>query len=264
MTENAADRRLTINWREKLLAFSIHFLVTAALGAFAAALIFLVWFPSPFATMIGGTELFMLVVGCDIVLGPLLSLVIYDSRKSRRALIVDYGVVGVVQIATLVYGVYIVAGTRPVEIAFNKDRLEVVSARDISDDELAAARSPEYRSLSLTGPRLVAIDVPKEEQQDALLQSVVGNEEHQRPKFYAPYDSALDQIRKRAKTIEALEKKFPEYTPELEAAARESGIPPERLRWLPVHHRKGFWTALIDDGTGKPVGYAPVDPYGRG
>jgi hypothetical protein len=39
-------------------------------------------------------------------------------------------------------------------------------------------------------------------------------------------------------------------------------VPPERLRWLPVHHRKGFWTALIDDQTGRPVGYAPVDPYG--
>lgn len=251
-----------INWREKLLAFAIHFLVTAALGACAAALIFFVWFPSPFATMIGGTELFMLVVGCDIVLGPLLSLVIFDSRKSRRALITDYSVVGVVQIATLVYGVYIVAGTRPVEVAFNKDRLEVVTARDISDTELAAARSPEYRNLSLTGPRFVAIAVPKEDQQDALLQSVIGNEEHQRPKFYAPYESALEQIRKRAKTIQALEKKFPDYAPYLDEAARESGLPPERLRWLPVHHRKGFWTALIDDQTGRPVGYAPVDPYG--
>jgi hypothetical protein len=43
--------------------------VTLTFAACAAALIFLVWFPRPFATMIGGTELFMLVVGCDLVLG---------------------------------------------------------------------------------------------------------------------------------------------------------------------------------------------------
>ena len=34
---------------------------------------------------------------------------------------------------------------------------------------------------------------------------------------------------------------------------REVCIPAERVRWLPVHHRKGFWTALIDIDDGKPV-----------
>ena len=249
-----------IDWRKKFLAFTIHFLVTAALGAIAAALIFFVWFPSPFASMVGGTELFLLVVGCDLVLGPLLSLVIYDSRKSRRALVIDYSVVGLVQIGMLVYGVYIVAGTRPVEVAFNKDRLEVVTAREISDEELAAARLPEYRALSLTGPRYVSIQVPNVDRQDALFQSVAGNEEHQRPKFYAPYEAALEQIRKRALTLDVLEKKFPDYTPALERAAREAGIAPQDARWLPVHHRKGFWTALLDPDTGRPVRWLPVDP----
>ena len=47
-----------IVWREKFVATGIHFLVTLALAACAAALIFLVWYPDPFETMIGGTELF--------------------------------------------------------------------------------------------------------------------------------------------------------------------------------------------------------------
>jgi hypothetical protein len=251
-----------INWREKLQAFAIHFLVTAALGACAAALIFFVWYPPPYATMIDGTGLFMLLIGCDVVLGPLLSLVVYDSRKTRRALVVDYTVIGVIQILTMAYGVYITAGTRPVVMAFVKDRFEVVTARDIRDSELALARSPEYRTRSLTGPRLLAIHVPPEDQQDALFESLGGNEEHQRPKFYVPYDSALPQIRKRAKTIPALADKFPQYAASLDEAVRDSGLPLERLRWLPVRHREGFWTALIDESTGRPVAYAPVDPYG--
>src|SRR6187401_1946065 len=49
-----------IAWRTKLFAFSLHFLATAVLAAIAAALIFLIWFPAPFARMVGGTELFML------------------------------------------------------------------------------------------------------------------------------------------------------------------------------------------------------------
>lgn len=251
-----------IDWRAKVFAFCVHFIATALLGACAAALIFLVWFPHPFASMIGGTELFLLVVGCDLVLGPLLSLVVYDRRKTRRALIVDYTVIGVAQIAMMAYGVYIVAGTRPVVVAFSMDRFEIVTARDIDDQELAAARLPEFRTLSLTGPRYATVQIPKADYQDALFAALAGNEEHQRPKFYLPFAASLEQIRRRAGNVEALKKKFPQYAPALDAAVREAGIAPASARWLPAHHRLGFATAIIDENTGKPLSYAAVDPYG--
>jgi hypothetical protein len=211
--------------------------------------------------MIGGTELFMLVVGCDLVLGPLISLLIYNSRKSRLALVIDYSVVGTIQCAALVYGLFILAGTRPVYVAFSLDRLEVVTARDLTDAELAAAHEARYRSRPLTGPRYVAIKVPLAEHNDALFQALSGNEEHMRPRFYAPYESQLTQIRTRAKPLDELEKKHPQSKPLLEAATRKLTVPESRIRWLPVHHRKGFWTALIDIDDGKPVVYVDFDPY---
>jgi hypothetical protein len=251
-----------IDWREKFVAFAIHFVATAMVGACAAALIFLVWFPRPFATMIGGTELFLLVVGCDLALGPLVSLVVYNSRKSRRALVFDYVTIAVLQLAALIYGVYVVAETRPVYVAFNGDRFEIVAAGDIRDTELAAARSPRYRSVPLAGPRFVNVVVPRADHNDALFEALAGNEEHQRPKFYLPFESGIDAIRKHARTLAELEKKFPAYTPQLEAALRAVDVPAQRVRWLPVHHRELFWTALIDTETGKPVRYVAVDPYG--
>jgi len=202
------------------------------------------------------------VVVCDLVLGPLISLVIYDTSKGRRKLIFDYTIVGAVQLVVLAYGVYIVAGTRPVYVVFNKDRFEVVVARDISDAELAAARDPRYAKLPLDGPRLVAVQVPKEDQQDALFQSVAGNEEHDRPKFYAPYESALADIRKRSRTVEWLTGKFPQSKPLLDDAMKKLAIPAERVRFLPVRHRLGFWTALIDTADGRPIAWVPFDPYG--
>ena len=252
---------MAIVWRDRFVAFAIHFLLTLALGALAAALIFLVWFPDPFQTMVGGTKLFELVVVCDLVLGPLISLVIYDKSKGRRKLVIDYTIVGVVQLAAMIYGVYIVAGTRPVYVAFSKDRFEIVVARDITDQELAAARDPQYAKLPLDGPHLVAIQVPAADQQDALFQSVAGNEEHARPKFYAPYESALPDIRKRARTVEWLARKFPKSKPLFDEAMKKVEIPPERVRWLPVRHRLGFWTALIDTADGKPIDWVAFDPY---
>jgi len=252
-----------INWREKFVAFLIHFVATAGLGAIAAAIIFLVWYPHPFATMIGGTELFWLVVGCDLALGPLVSLVIYNSRKARWKLVMDYSIIGSLQVAAMVYGLYIVAGTRPVYVAFVLDRIEVVTAFDISDSELAQARDPRYLRLPWTGPRLVSIKVPREDYNDAMDQSLMGNEEHQRPKFYVPYQDALEQIRKRARPVSRITKKFPQTAPKFdEALAELKGIPADRIATLPVRHRNGFWTALIDTSTGMPVRYVAVDPYG--
>ena len=253
---------MAIVWRERFLAFAIHFVLTLVLAAGAAALIFIVWFPDPFQTMVGGTKLFELVVICDLVLGPLISLVIYDSTKARWQLIMDYSIVGAIQLAAMIYGVYIVAGTRPVYVAFNQDRIEVVTAREIADREVAAARDPAYADLPFDGPRLVAVRVPAEEQQDALFQSIAGNEEHQRPKFFAPYQAALADIRRHAQPVPALAAKFPAAAPLLEVAMRELPIPAERARWLPVHHRQGFWTAIIDDADGRPVAYVAFDPYG--
>lgn len=250
-----------ILWRQKLAAFGVHFVLTALLGAAAAALIFLVWFPQPFATMVGGTELFMLVVGCDLALGPLMSLVIYDSRKSRRKLVLDYTIVGILQLAALLYGVWVVAGTRPVFVAFSQDRLEVVTAREIAKSELAAARDSRFGTLSWTGPRYVYAQVPPADRQDALFQAVYGNEVHQRPKFFVPYADGLATILARAQSIEALVDRFPAIKANVDAALGEVDVARSRLRWLPVHHRTGFWTAFVDSQTGMPVSYVPLDSY---
>jgi hypothetical protein len=250
-----------IVWRDKLLAFGIHFVITAVLAAAAAALIFLVWFPAPFGAMIGGAKLFVLVVGCDLALGPLMSLVVFNRAKSRRELVTDYSIIAVVQLAALCYGVWVMAASRPVYIAFSKDRYEVVMAQSISDADLAEARDPQYARRPLFGPEFVAVHVPDAEQQDVLMQEVSGHETHARPRYYVPYSAALDQIRKRGGALADLEKRHPEGRARLELAVREAGVPVERLRWLPVAARLGFWTALVDVGTGKPVAYAPLDPY---
>jgi hypothetical protein len=43
---------------------------------------------------------------------------------------------------------------------------------------------------------------------------------------------------------------------------REAGVAPGTARWLPVHHRRGFWTVIVDPASGRPLAYAAVDPYG--
>ena len=180
--------------------------------------------------MIGGTELFLLVVGCDLALGPLLSLVVYNTRKSRGKLVFDYVVIGILQLGAMIYGVYIVAGTRPVYVAFSMDRFEIVTARDIDDKELAAARSPEYRRLPLTGPQVdqrrgVArpITMTRCSRRSQETKNISARSSTSR--LTAP----SRHIRRRANTVAELEKRFPAYKPQLDAAVQAAGIPAERL-----------------------------------
>jgi len=142
-----------------------------------------------------------------------------------------------------------------------KDRLELVSARDFRPAELAAAKEAQYRSLPLDGPRFVAVLVPPKERSDALFQSLEGNEEAVRPKFYVNYDSQLEDIRAHALPLTELERKHPKAAPQVAAAVAESGLPATKLGWLPLRYYDRFWTALIDLATGRPAAYVELDPY---
>ena len=57
----------------RLIGSGIHLLVSLAVAGLAAAVVFLLWFPGELASILRGGKLFVLVVACDVVLGPLLS-----------------------------------------------------------------------------------------------------------------------------------------------------------------------------------------------
>ncbi|MFC4307655.1 TfpX/TfpZ family type IV pilin accessory protein [Steroidobacter flavus] len=249
-----------IAWREKFRALSLHFLITLGMAALAAAMIFFVWFPDPFQTLMGGTKLFLLIAACDLVLGPLTSLVIYNSKKSRRELLFDYSVVGAVQLAAFIYGVVAIAHARPVYVAFVHDRFEVVLADDLKDADLQAAKDPSYRTIPQWGPRLIATQPPTDvkEQNDLVFQSLNGKDLQVMPRYYVPYEAAQERVKQRAKPMDALYKHHPEAR-QMVADAKLK-LPEAELRWLPIRG-KLFWTVLIDSNGGPPLAYLPLDPY---
>ena len=248
-----------INWREKFRALTLHFLVTLGMAALAAAMIFLVWYPDPYQAMLGGLKFFLLISLCDLVLGPLISLVIYNSKKTRRQLIVDYSIVGAVQIAAFIYGVVSIANGRPVYVAFVDDRFEVVRAGDLDDKDLAAAKDP-YRTLPTWGPRLIATQFPTDpkERDDLMMQALHGKDIFRFPSSYVPYESVKEEVKSKAKPLEALYKHHPAARQMVADANLK--LPESELRWLPILG-KSFWTVLVDANGGPPLAYLPIDPY---
>jgi hypothetical protein len=252
-----------INWREKVSASALHFVITLMAALAVAAIIFFVWFPAPLDQMMGGQKLFLLVAGCDLILGPLISLVIYNSKKSRRELVLDYALVGGVQLAALLYGVSVVADSRPAFVVFVKDRFEVVAAMELDPADFKDAQEARFRSLPWRGPVLVVAEFPASpsERSEILLSALAGKDIQLMPKYYRAYESQLDAVRGRALPVTALMQRKPDAAAAIKAAVADTGLPDTRLRWLPVKHRFGFWVALIDVETARPLRYLPIDPY---
>jgi len=248
-----------IVWREKIRAFLLHFTVTLAMAVAAAVMIFGVWFPPPFQTMLGGTKLFVLISSCDLVLGPLTSLIIYNSKKTRLALTFDYTVIGILQLTAFIFGIYSMAHARPIYVAYVDDHYEIVISDDIADKDLQAAQDP-YRSRPKFGPRMVGTERPvaQADRNMLILASTDGKDRQHFPKFYVPYEKNLPAVQKHAKPLEELEKLRPQATQMIEEARLD--LPRERVRWLSVRLPNGsFWTTLLDERTGRILEYLPVD-----
>jgi hypothetical protein len=246
---------------ERLRAAGLHFIATLAVTLVAAAIIFWVWFPSPFAEMLGGFKLFALIAVCDLVLGPLISLVIYNTRKPARELVTDYMVIGCVQLAALGYGMWVVAQTRPVVVSYTAGRVDVVQASQIADADLKAAKAP-YNSLSWTGPIQVLTVLPTDQKLVLEITETAvagGRDFHNVPSLYRPYAEAVTEVIRAAKPIDKLLEKAGKDKAIVDAAMTKLGKSASDVRWLHVKHRTGFWVALVDAKTAEILAYLPLD-----
>lgn len=239
-----------------------HLVISAAVVALAALLVFVIWYPSPWRQLLGVAGIFGLVVGVDLVCGPLLTLVLASPQKSRKERWVDLSLVGAIQLIALAYGLWAVFSARPVALVFEVDRLTIVSANEVQIVQLNEA--PEgLHALPWAGVNLVGARGPSSstEYLESLDLSLQGVTPAMRPAWWVPYDAVRPEVLKRAKPLVELVKVRPQQAASLESAAAESGFPIETLRYLPLTSSKVLdWVALISQ-TGDVVGYAQVDGF---
>jgi hypothetical protein len=249
----------------RLKAVAVHLTISVAIALVCATLTFGVWYPNAYRAMSGGMGVFGILTIVDVVLGPLLTLVVFNSRKPRTELVTDLSAIGVLQISALAYGLVVVYQARPVHLVFEVDRYRVISAADIDDSDLPDAL-PAFRKLPRTGPTIIAAKgtSSREELLKSLEMAMQGKDIATRPKQWVPLSEQRTEIGRRALHYTKLLERKPEHRVVLETAARkamsDSGLPPERLRTLPVVSRFVSWTVIIDE-SGTPLAFAPVDAF---
>ena len=84
-------------------AAAIHLSLSALIAATVVTVMLLVWYPPPHFHAMGGEGLLKVLVGVDVTLGPLLTLIIFNPKK--KSLRFDLSVIAALQVAALAYGV---------------------------------------------------------------------------------------------------------------------------------------------------------------
>jgi len=251
------DRTMT-RWK----ASAIHLSICAVIGLSVLTWMLLVWYPAPYFEGLGAGKLSMTIIGVDVVIGPLITLIIYNPLK--KSLRFDLAVVALLQLSALVYGVYVVYEARPVYVVFNVDRFDVVAANEIDPEERKRVTRPKYQSLPLTGPRIVAAVLPSDrEERHRILFSAVGGgyDLPNFPQHYVPYEEQISQAIARSKPLEDLERQRAEAEPLFAVLKKEFAGRAKDLGFLPVRARKQDLTAIIDRKTGEVLKVLPIDPW---
>lgn len=107
--------------KASLLHFALSLVVIGSFALFASQ----VWYPSPFLEISGLLAILLILVTVDLILGPLLTFVVYKPNKPRLKL--DLTVIAFVQLAALGYGMYTIHQGHPAYVTFAVDRFTLIN-----------------------------------------------------------------------------------------------------------------------------------------
>jgi hypothetical protein len=250
------EKRKMTRWQ----ASGLHVLISIAVAGAVITLMLALWYPGPLFEAAGGSDLLFILVGVDVVVGPLITLVIF--RSGKPGLKFDLVVIGVLQLSALVYGMHAVYLARPAFIVFVADQFQVASAAQLDPEELAKAKYPEFRQPPLGGPMLAFADLPtdpKELRQFAVV-GMAGHDLQEFPRLYVPYAERTADVLAKSWPLARVRQFEPGSAKVVDAWLAQSGTKEADVRYVPLRARQAWVAVLIDAKTAQPVKMLISDP----
>lgn len=190
---------------KRLKFFLSHLCISIFIALLVIGLVFFVWYPAPLAKAVGVTQIFLMMLTIDVIVGPLLGLLVY--KEGKKTLKFDLTIIIAIQISALLYGIYSIEQGRPAWLAYNVDRFELVRKNEIVDQNINQAQ-PQFQQSSWFKPQFVATVFAKDTNQrnnDMFAEVLGGISIAQRPERYVDFAQAKAQLQKRAQSLELLQ-----------------------------------------------------------
>lgn len=241
--------------KNRFYAFFTHLLLSSLVAVLTIVLVFFIWYPNPLDKAVGVTEIFLIVLGVDIITGPIMTLVVFKPKKP--GLILDLFIIVILQFSALTYGLSTVFIGRPVFIVFNQDRFDLTRAIDIDEASLKIAEQTNNPSakVSWLKPRWVGAVAPKDKKRDEeILFSALdgGPDWPQLPELFVPLEQVKEQMLKKAQPLDILRQRD------------KQGLladQPNTVKWLPLNSKVKSQTVLIDGNSAEIKKIVDIDPW---
>jgi hypothetical protein len=153
----------------RVSAFALHLASSAVVLALILGGLYLGWYQWPGWYVTDFVHVTKILVGVDLTLGPLFTLLVANPRKSRRELARDIGVIVAVQLVALFYGAGTLWSGRPLYYAYSAKELEMVAASEVPANEAALARqqNPDLAPHWYSRPRWIWAALPTDPAEQA-------------------------------------------------------------------------------------------------
>lgn len=230
-------------------AFLIHLGISLAIFLAVSGVMVMSWYRWPLFTLDGGWQGLRIIAGVDLVLGPLLTLIVFNPKKTALKLKIDLTIIAIVQLAALSWGTYITYWQRPVLLVFAEDRFY-----SIAGDILIRSnyRADDLDKLENTPYPLATIALPddEEERSKIRLQSLAGGGLYLRGDLYVPQNEQyLKDLAKNTMNVAKFTEKHPQNRATWEHFAQTHDT--EKFFYAPLHSRYGNVIAVVDKTSGK-------------
>jgi hypothetical protein len=242
-------------------ASAIHLALSILVLCTIAAVLMWRWYPPGLFHTVKADKLLFIIAAVDVVLGPLLTLVIYKQGKKRLKF--DLAVIAFLQVGAMGYGLHTVWESRPVYLVGVIDRFQLVFANELNANDLKAA-PPRFRKLPLTGVAIIGAALPEDGagRMRILLSAMSGKDVHLIPERYVPYASVAKTLLARATLADdLLGNLLPDDARTMQKAIGKSGRNPSELVVVPVDSARGSASMLLDARDGRVIGPVAVDPW---
>jgi hypothetical protein len=233
-------------WR----AGGLHLGATIAVMALLGAAYAFVWVTPLLWPVTRIEPSLVLLFAAALVVGPVLTTLVYKHGKpSLRS---DLIVVVLIQVILLGYALAMLARTRPAFIVATADHLQVVQAREIDPNDLAAA-APAYRDIGWTGPRMVGLraDVVSDRRETLFYAGIDGSATVQ-PALYVDFAQTADLLRLGASPVDRWIAQSGNRE-RIDGALAASGRKADAIRVVPINTSSATAAALVDAKSGRPL-----------
>lgn len=237
--------------RFRLKAFGLHLLSSATVLTIVLVTLYFGWYKWPGWYTTDVPKVVMVMIGLDVVLGPLLTFIIANSLKPRRELVRDIAIIATVQLCALIYGTVSLWSGRPLYYAFSENVLQLVQAYDINADEAALAEkqnpafSPHWYSL----PRWIWAPLPTDAAERGKIVGAAlsgGDDVIAMPRYFKPWDQGVPALRAQLKKIDDVPYFSPKEKKVLKERVHAAGFATDQLNAMPLSGRGPPLLAIFD------------------